>query len=248
MTPPADGRLDFAERWLQDGLRVLRPALSVVQVSVDMTAALRRLDDLGREGVRATPTHLLVQAAARALAANPSLHQVVAGNRRDRPAQVDIGLSVTGDTFVNPVLVIERADRKTVAEIAAEITRRAPDAQAADRHMQDLLRRWGWLVPFGSLRRAMLRLLFRSPAFRRRGAGTFQVSTVAGDWALTSTFATSGVLIGGQVSSRVVSVDGAPAVRPIMTLTLSGDHGVWDGRAAARFLAAVRAQLEDAEI
>jgi len=248
VTPPADGRLDFAERWLQDGLRVLRPALSVVQVSVDMTAALRRLDDLGREGVRATPTHLLVQAAARALAANPSLHQVVAGNRRDRPAQVDIGLSVTGDTFVNPVLVIERADRKTVAEIAAEITRRAPDAQAADRHMQDLLRRWGWLVPFGSLRRAMLRLLFRSPAFRRRGAGTFQVSTVAGDWALTSTFATSGVLIGGQVSSRVVSVDGAPAVRPIMTLTLSGDHGVWDGRAAARFLAAVRAQLEDAEI
>jgi pyruvate/2-oxoglutarate dehydrogenase complex dihydrolipoamide acyltransferase (E2) component len=29
-----------------------------------------------------------------------------------------------------------------------------------------------------------------------------------------------------------------------MTLTLSGDHGVWDGRAAARFLAAVQGELE----
>jgi pyruvate/2-oxoglutarate dehydrogenase complex dihydrolipoamide acyltransferase (E2) component len=30
----------------------------------------------------------------------------------------------------------------------------------------------------------------------------------------------------------------------MMTLTLSGDHGVWDGRAGARFLAAVKSDLE----
>jgi pyruvate dehydrogenase E2 component (dihydrolipoamide acetyltransferase) len=151
---------------------------------------------------------------------------------------------VTGDTFVAPVLVIEGANTKSISEIATEISRRAPEVREADRQMLGVLRRWGWIVPFAFLRRAILRLLFRSGAFRRKGAGTFQISTVAGDWALTSTFATSGVLIGGQIWSRVVAVDGQPAVRPVMTLTLSSDHGVWDGRAVARFMSAVKAELE----
>ena len=99
-------------------------------------------------------------------------------------------------------------------------------------------------MPFGFARRAILRLLFSSPQFRRKGTGTFQVSTVPADWALTSTFSTAGVLMGGQVWSRVMVVDGQPAVRPTMILTLSGDHGVWDGRAAARFMAAVKSELE----
>jgi pyruvate/2-oxoglutarate dehydrogenase complex dihydrolipoamide acyltransferase (E2) component len=237
-------RLDYAERWLRDGLSVLRPALSVVQVSVDMTGALARLDAMRRQGVQATPTHLIVIAVARVLAGNPALHQLIAGNRRSRPQRVDIGLSVSGDTFVTPVLVIEGADRKSVAEIADEVARRAPEVQQVDRRMLQALRHWGWLVPFGTLRRAILRLLFRSARFRSKGAGTFQVSTVAGDWAFTSTFATAGVLIAGQVRSRVIVVDGQPAVRPVILLTLSGDHGLWDGRAAARFLAMVQAELQ----
>jgi pyruvate dehydrogenase E2 component (dihydrolipoamide acetyltransferase) len=241
---PADEPLDFAERWLLDGLRVLRPPFSVVQISVDMTEGLRRLEELRRSGVPATHTHLLVHATARALAANPKLHQMIAGSRRHRPPRVDIGLSVTGETFVAPVLVIEGADTKTVAEIAAETTRRAPEVREADQRMLRTLRRWGWVLPFGFLRRGVLRLLFASPTFRRKGAGTFQVSTVPMDWACSSTFATAGVLMGGQVASRVVVVDGQPAIRPVMTLTLSGDHAVWDGRAAARFLAAVKAEIE----
>ena len=70
------------------------------------------------------------------------------------------------------------------------------------------------------------------------------MSTTPTDWALTSTFATAGVLVAGQVVSRVIVIDGQAAVRPTMILTLSGDHGIWDGRAAARFLAAVRAELD----
>jgi len=244
MTAPADESLDYAERWLRDGLRVLRPALSVLQITVDMTRALSRLEALRQKGVQATPTHLLVHAAARALAANPNVHQLIAGNTRHRPGRVDIGLSVTGETFVAPVLVIEGANEKSVAEIAAETARRAPEAQKADEQMLRLLRRWGWMAPFGFLRRGVLRTLFTSAAFRRKGAGTFQVSTVPVDWAFTSTFATAGVLFGGQVLSRVVVVDGQPAVRPTMTLTLSGDHGVWDGRAATRFIATVKRELD----
>ena len=109
---PTEETLDYAERWLRDGLEVLRPAFSALQTTVDMTNATSRLERLRRQGVQATATHLLVQATARALRANPRLHQVVAGIRRQRPERVDIGLSVTGETFVAPVMVIEGADRK----------------------------------------------------------------------------------------------------------------------------------------
>ena len=240
----SDESLDFSERWLRDGLRILNPPHSVVQVTVDMTNALRRLEDYRRAGHHVSPTHLLVQAAARALAGNRQLHQLVAGTRRHFPERVDIGLSITGETFVAPGLVIEGADHKTPPEIAAEIVRRVPEAQAADQALRRALKQWGWLVPFGFLRRAVLRLLFSSAEFRRRGAGTFQVSVVPAEWACTSTFSTAGVLMAGQVRSQVVAVDGQPAVRPMMTMTLSGDHGVWDGRAAVRFMATVKADLE----
>lgn len=124
--------LDFSERWLRDGLRVLRPPQSVVQVKVDMTNATRRLEEFRRAGSLVTATHLVVRAAARALADNRQLHQLVAGTRRTYPDRVDIGLSITGETFVAPVLVIESADKKTPPEIAAEIARRVPEAQAAE--------------------------------------------------------------------------------------------------------------------
>jgi hypothetical protein len=161
--------LDYAERYLRDGLRALHPALAVYQCSADMTKGLATLDSLAKAGIRATPTHLLVSATVRALAANPDLHQLVAGVRRQRPDQVDIGLSITGNIFVDPVLIADGADHKSIEDIAAEIQRRAPEVRAADQRMLKLLRRWGWILPFGILRRAVLRMLFSSPAFRRRG-------------------------------------------------------------------------------
>ena len=240
----ADDSLDHAERWLLDSLRVLRPSFVVYQVTIDMTNALRQLEELRQAGVAASTTHLLVRAAALGLAANPALHQVIAGSRRLRPARVDIGLSITGETFIAPVLILEGADQKSVAEIAAETARRVPEVRRADQQKLQSLRRWGGWVPFGFLRRAIMRLMFASPAFRQKNAGTFQVSTAPVEWAATSVFVASGVLVGGQVWSRVVAIDGQPQVRPTMSVTLSGDHGVWDGRAAARFLAAVKSALE----
>jgi len=246
MTSPSDRPLDYAERWMRDSLQVLRPAFSTLQITVDMTNALQRLDQLKREGVHASTTHLLVQAAARALASNPDLHTLIASNRKYHPKNVAIGLSITGDHFLAPVLVIENGDQKTIGEIAEEITRRAPEVRQADHEKWIGLRRWGWLVPFGFLRRVILRVLMDQIGFRL-GAGTFQVSTVPVDWALASTFVAPGVLVGGYVGPRVLVVKGQAIVRQTINLALSVDHGIWDGRAAARFMAAVKADLERAE-
>jgi pyruvate dehydrogenase E2 component (dihydrolipoamide acetyltransferase) len=44
------------------------------------------------------------------------------------------------------------------------------------------------------------------------------------------------ILAVGRIADRVVAVNGQPAVRPMMTVTLSGDHRVVDGAQAAIFL------------
>ena len=44
------------------------------------------------------------------------------------------------------------------------------------------------------------------------------------------------ILAIGSITDRVVAVGGEPAVRPMMTLTLSCDHRVADGARAAMFL------------
>jgi pyruvate dehydrogenase E2 component (dihydrolipoamide acetyltransferase) len=44
------------------------------------------------------------------------------------------------------------------------------------------------------------------------------------------------ILAVGSIADRVVAVDGHPAVRPMLTLTLSSDHRVVDGARAAEFM------------
>src|SRR3989442_7921276 len=44
------------------------------------------------------------------------------------------------------------------------------------------------------------------------------------------------ILAVGRIADRVIALNGQPAVRPMMTLTLSGDHRVVDGARAALFL------------
>jgi pyruvate dehydrogenase E2 component (dihydrolipoamide acetyltransferase) len=44
------------------------------------------------------------------------------------------------------------------------------------------------------------------------------------------------ILAVGSISDRIVAVDGSPAVRSMMTLTISCDHRVVDGARAAKFL------------
>jgi len=44
------------------------------------------------------------------------------------------------------------------------------------------------------------------------------------------------ILAVGAISDRIVAIDGQPAVRSMMTLTLACDHRVVDGARGAQFL------------
>jgi len=53
------------------------------------------------------------------------------------------------------------------------------------------------------------------------------------------------ILAVGALVDRVIPVDGQPAVRPTMTLSLSCDHRVVDGARGAQFLATVAELIAD---
>jgi pyruvate/2-oxoglutarate dehydrogenase complex dihydrolipoamide acyltransferase (E2) component len=240
--------LDFAERWLRDGLHESGHAGAFEGIDVDVSVASQILRQFKMGGRPVTWTHVFICAVASTLAKNPDLHQMVAGNKKFQPSSVDICVSVAGESSVTPVVIIEDAAHKDIFAIAAELIRRSPEAVRDGEQFAMVLRRWGWIVPFSGLRRRLLRLLLDRLWYRRKVSGTFQISSVPHvDVFAPLRFNTAGALGIGAVRERVVVVNGVPAVRPMVTLTCCLDHGVWNGMEAARFLNGVRGILESGE-
>ena len=241
--------LPFSARWMRDGLTVSQVPAFCMSIQAEMTKSRSLIESAKSQGIRLTYSHVFVRATALALRENPDLHVMMSGNRIYQPSQVDIGLSISGDTAVAPVMVIENADGKLVHEIAREITERVPAVREADKALMNMLDRWGFLVPLGFLRRALLRTLLKGVNFRRKGSGTFQVSVLPGiDTGTTPVFSSSAILIAGSIRDQAVVIDGEVAVQLMVTLTCCADHRVWDGRAGLRFLQSVRSVLESGRL
>jgi pyruvate/2-oxoglutarate dehydrogenase complex dihydrolipoamide acyltransferase (E2) component len=241
-------RLDYGARWLRDGLHEAVQAGAFECIDVDVTEAARILKHLKADGRAVTWTHVFIRAVSLTLARNPKLHQLVAGNKKIHPATVDICLSVAGESSVTPVVIIEDAANKDIFAIGAEVASRSPQVVREAEQLLAVLRRWGWILPFSVLRRGLLRFLFRRLRYRRKISGTFQISCVPTvDVFVPMLFNTAGVLGVGRVRDQVIAVHGAPAVRPVVTLTCCIDHSVWNGMAAGQFLAGVREVLESGD-
>ena len=174
---------------------------------VEASGLLQLREKLGVAVV--THTDLLVALTAKALAKHPRLNASW-DNRsiRMNPAiNISIAMAVQ-DGVVGAV--IPNADKTAIADIAAqrrELTERA---------------RSGKLKPADVT------------------GGTFTITNL-GMYNVDAFNAIilppqAAILAVGRIDDRVVAVNGQPAVRPMMTLTLSGDHRVVDGAQAAVFL------------
>jgi pyruvate dehydrogenase E2 component (dihydrolipoamide acetyltransferase) len=106
--------------------------------------------------------------------------------------------------------VIHNANKATLAEIAEQRAALAERARA------------GRLVPADL------------------SAGTFTISNLGmfkvDSFTAIITPPQAAILAVGAVADRVVAIGGKPAVRPMMTLSLSNDHRVVDGARSAAFL------------
>lgn len=169
-------------------------------------------------GVRPTHSDLMVALVARVLARHPRLNAAWAGNAVRTNAEINVALAIAvEDGVVAPV--IHRADTATLAAIAVQRRDLAERARGGRLRLSDI------------------------------AGGTFTISNLGmfGVDAFTAIITPPqvAILAVGRIAERVVAVNGQPAVRPVVTLTLSIDHRVADGARAAAFLADLVSAIED---
>ena len=242
-------KLDYADRWIGDAIAVLPDPGFFVLTEIDMTSCNDLIQQFRDKGVKVTYTHIFIRAVALVLSKHPDLHQLIKGTRRLLPRNVDIGLSVEGDSVAAPVMVIANAESKTLQEIAHEVVNRAPDIRSEDTKKLRDYRRWGRVVPFGFLRRWILRIVLNQPGFVRERVGTFQVTSVRQVDIVAPLVPTAGAILGvGRVRDRVLVINGKQEIRPTAFISCSADHKLWDGARAAKFMTALNDLLQSNEL
>lgn len=241
--------LDYASRWMRDGLEAVSSRAGFfLCVNVDVSAVQQLMVAYRRLGRHVTYTHVAVKVCADLLARHPEHHRFVANNQKLRPGRVDIGVSVAADQPLAPILVIEAADRKSLAEISEEVERRAPEVRTQFCSTVAQWNKWGWLVPFSVLRRMILSLAASSLNARRKGGGTFQITNLpCADIFVPLLLGGVSALGMGRVSEQVAVYQGQVVIRPMITLGFSVDHAVFDGLAAANFLSGLKSALESCD-
>jgi pyruvate dehydrogenase E2 component (dihydrolipoamide acetyltransferase) len=192
-------------------------------LEVDVTACLATRKTL-QERLGPEPyvslTHLILRAVALTLREHPRLNARVVEGAVEVVADIDLGLAVNlEDGLVVPVL--RHADRKSVAELAAEARRLAEAAREG-----------------------------RLPPATLQG-GTFTVTNLGAtgiDWFTPIIHQPQVAILGvGRVAEHAVIRDGRVVVAPTMMLTLVYDHRAVDGYPASVFLAAVGDRLQRAQ-
>ena len=165
-----------------------------------------------------THSDLLIRICAAGLREHPRVNATWRDGSVVAQDEINVGLAVaTDEALVVPV--IHGADTLDLPALAA---RRAQLVEAA---------RAGRLAPADVQ------------------GGTFTVSNL-GMYGVDAFLAVvnapqAAILAVGRIADRVVAADGAPAVRPVMTLSLSFDHRVVDGARGARFLDSLAALVEE---
>jgi len=171
-------------------------------------------------GARLTITDLLIALVAKVLTKHPRMNSSWTGDgiRSNPEINISVAMAVK-DGVVGAV--IHTANTKQPGELSAR------------RH--DLTER----ARAGRLRPADI----TGGTFTISNLGMYKVDA----FSAIITRPQAAVLAGGNISDRVVPVDGKPGIRPMMTMTLSSDHRVVDGAKAAEFLSGLAEAIREPE-
>src|SRR5574337_562863 len=152
---------------------------------------------------------MIVAVVAKALRQHPQLNASWKDGAVVLADQIGIGVAVATEAGLL-VPVLRRADELALAEIARRRFDLVTRAQSGQLQPDDVV----------------------GGTFTISNLGMHGVDTVAPILNPPQ----AAILGVGRIADRVVAVEGAPAVRPMMTVTLSCDHRVVDGARAAQFL------------
>jgi pyruvate dehydrogenase E2 component (dihydrolipoamide acetyltransferase) len=160
-------------------------------------------------GVRPTHTDVLVALVARTLAKHPRVNGTWTGTGIRLNPEINVAVAMAVDDGV-VTAVIRNAAKLGVGEIAVQRRDLTERARANRLRPDDL------------------------------SGATFTISNLGmhhvDSFTAIIVQPQAGILAVSAIKDRVVAVDGHPAVRPMMSLTLSSDHRVVDGARAAAFM------------
>ncbi|MDX6512240.1 MAG: hypothetical protein QOE36_1744 [Gaiellaceae bacterium] len=189
-------------------------------VSADMTRANALLAALreANPDVRITSTDILAKLCAAALMRHRDVNAQYTEDALLVFPSANIGIAVAAPQGL-VVPVIPSCERRTIPEIAsarADVVERARKAKLQQADLE---------------------------------GGTFTISNL-GMFGVEQFVAVlnppqAAILAVGGIEDRVVARDGAPTVRPMLTLTLTCDHRAIDGAVGADFLRTLKASLEE---
>jgi pyruvate dehydrogenase E2 component (dihydrolipoamide acetyltransferase) len=217
--PSTLGRL-MAERTTQSWTTV--PHFFVTR-EIDATALNEYREKLVSEiertyNIRVTHTDLLVAITSRVLLKHPRLNSSFTAEGIRIYDHVNMGVAIAVNDGV-VAAVIPNAHKATLAEIAQQRRDVAERARAGKLHPADIA----------------------DATFTISNLGMYHVD----QFTAIITPPQAAILAVGSIADRVVAVDGKPAVRPMITLTLSSDHRAADGARAAMFLNDLAEALRD---
>jgi pyruvate dehydrogenase E2 component (dihydrolipoyllysine-residue acetyltransferase) len=202
--------------------RMARSAAEIPSFTVSCDADVSEVVAL-RRGARKesaeTPSlnDFVVRAAALTLRELPRFNASFANDRIECHSRVNVGVAVAADDALL-VPVVADADRKTLAEIAAETRRLADGARSRSLGPEEL----------------------QGGTFTVSNLGMFGVRSFTAIVDLPQT----AILAVGSVRRAPVEDGGGVVFRDVMTLTLTCDHRVVYGADGARFLSRLRELLE----
>jgi pyruvate dehydrogenase E2 component (dihydrolipoamide acetyltransferase) len=159
--------------------------------------------------IRITHTDLLVALTSRVLLKHPRLNSSWTAEGIRLHDHVNMGVAIAVNDGV-VAAVIPNAHTASLAEIATQRRDVAERAKAGKLRPTDIA----------------------DATFTISNLGMYHVD----QFSAIITPPQAAILAVGSIADRVVAVEGKPAVRPVMTLTLSCDHRAADGARAAMFL------------
>jgi pyruvate dehydrogenase E2 component (dihydrolipoamide acetyltransferase) len=188
-------------------------------VDMERAQAVRaKLVGMHTDGAKPTLSDLLTKVCAAALMRHRAVNALYKGDAIELHPTANVGIAVAVPNGL-VVPVIRSAERLSIAEIANARAVLVDRARAGKLQQGDL------------------------------DGGTFTISNL-GMYGIERFIAVlnppqAAILAVGSVEDRVVAVDGQPAVRPRMEITLTCDHRAVDGATGAQFLTTVKQFLEE---
>ena len=171
-----------------------------------------------QSGTKITFTDLLVKLVATALRRFPKVNAHFQNGKLVHDPEVNVGIAVATDEELM-VPVIHHADTLQLSEIAAARIRLVERARSGKLHLEDLQ---GGTFTISNL--------------GMYGVDAFNAMVNPGQAA---------ILAVGRIADRVIAINGQPAVRPMLVLSMSFDHRVVDGARGAEFLKTVVDWVEE---